>query len=468
MNITAIGISHHTAPVEVREAFALPGDLAAELLRVLKADGVFEESLVLDTCNRTEVYFVSKADRDPIAYLLGHIAQLKGTPELTDTSALYRHDGVGALTHLFRVAAGLDSQIVGEHQILGQIRNAYRLAIKERTSRFFLNKLLHWTFRVGKRAQSDTDLGRGSTSVAQAAVELAGQVFSSLTGKSVMMVGAGDAGALAAKALVRCGVGRVIVANRSIDKARDVAASLLTLNPEDIAALDLDEATFRCPALRQMTADLAKAPGRGPTGEQLETAVIGLDEIPAAIGKVDLVICATGSPELVLTGQPLTKAISKSGRSLFIVDIAVPRDVDPKLDRLSNVFLFNIDDLDRVIAKNIATRQLEIPRVEAIIADELATFMAWFDSLQVTPTIKLLQQHFTQLREAELERYGNKFSDADRKQLDQFTQSLCKKILHQPIAFLRDLPEDTPFGDRLATVAMLRKLFELNRLEEQE
>ena len=466
MNITAIGISHHTAPVEVREAFALPGDLAEQLLRVLAADNAFTEALVLDTCNRTEVYFVPAAHDDPVRDLLGHIADIKKTPELTGTSALYIHQGPQAVRHLFRVAAGLDSQIVGEHQILGQVRSAYRLACREGANGFFLNKLMHWTFRAGKRAQSETDLGRGSASVAQAAVVLAGQVFTSLAGKSVMMVGAGDTGALAAKALVRCGVGRIIVANRSLDRARDVAAGLGKLQPEDIVALDLDEAALRCPALRQMSEDLAKTPG--PSDQALETDVIELDAIPAAIGEVDLVICATGSPELVLTGEAITQAIATSGRSVFVVDIAVPRDVDPELDRLSNVFLYNMNDLDRVVAKNVAARQLEIPRAEAIIADELATFTAWFDSLQVMPTIRLLQQHFGQLRQAELERYGGKFNHADREQLEQFTRTLCNKILHRPIAFLRELSDQTPFGDRLAAVEMVRKLFDLDRLEDLE
>jgi len=465
MNITVIGISHRTAPVEAREALALPGDLAERLLRALHADDAFAESLVLDTCNRTEVYVVPAGGGDPRERLLGHIAELKSVAALTDTSALYTHQGQTAAEHLFRVAAGLDSQIVGEHQILGQVRSAYRLACEAGASGFFLNKLLHWTFRVGKRVQTETDLGQGSTGVAQAAVELAGQVFSSLAGKSVMLVGAGETGALAAKALVRCGVGRIIVANRSLDRARQVAGGLGELRPEDIAALDLDDATFRCPALRQMSADLAELSGQGPSGQSLETQVIELDQIPAAIGEVDLVISATGAPDLVLTGPALTEAVAKNGRPLFIVDIAVPRDVDPELARLSNVFLYNIDDLDRVVANNVAARRLEIPRAETIVADELATFTAWFDSLQVTPTIQLLQQHIGQLRQAELKRYGGQFNHADRDQLDQFTRSLLNKVLHQPIAFLRELSDETPFGDRLAAVEMIRKLFDLDRLE---
>ncbi|HDZ20973.1 hypothetical protein LCGC14_0253990 [marine sediment metagenome] len=464
MNITAIGISHHTAPVGVREAFALPGDLPLRLLRAFKAEDAFEEALVLDTCNRTEVYFVANKCDDPMGYLLGHIARLKSIPAVTDTSAFYHHQGADAVQHMFRVAGALDSQIVGEHQILGQLKGAYRLALEARTTGLLLNKLLHWAFRVGKRAQSETNLGRGSTSIAQAAVELAQQVFASLAGKSVMLVGAGETGALAAKALVRVGAGNVVVANRSLDRARKVAESLRTLQPEDAVALDLEDPSIRCPALLAMLEMLPKDIDRRPAAgekERFAARAIELPDIPQAIGDVDLVICATGAPDMVLTGKEITKALRRAGRSVLIVDIAVPRDVDPKLDKLSNVFLYNIDDLDRIVSKNIATRELEVPRVEAIIADEFGTFAAWCDSLEVIPTIKILQEYFAEIQQAEIKRYGGKFSDADREQLEQFTRSLCNKILHQPIAFLRSLSDSASLSQRQAAADFIRSAFRL-------
>ena len=461
MNITAIGISHHTAPVGVREAFALPGDLPLRLLRTFKAEDAFEEALVLDTCNRTEVYFVANKCDDPMGYLLGHIARLKSIPAMTDTSAFYHHRGPEAVQHIFRVAGALDSQIVGEHQILGQLKGAYRLAVEARTTGLLLNKLLHWAFRIGKRAQTETDLGRGSTSIAQAAVELAQQVFASLAGKSVMLVGAGETGALAAKALVHVGAGNVIVANRSLDRARKVAESLRTLEPEDAVALDLEAAPIRCPALPET---LPKDIDQRPTarGEERFTArAIELPDIPQAIGDVDLVICATGAPDMVLTGKEITRALRRAGRSVLIVDIAVPRDVDPKLDKLSNVFLYNIDDLDRIVSRNIATRELEVPRVEAIIADEFGAFAAWCDSLEVIPTIKILQDYVAEIQQDEINRYGGKFSDADREQLEQFTRSLCNKILHQPIAFLRSLSDSASLSQRQGAVDFIRSAFRL-------
>jgi len=463
MNITAIGISHHTAAVGVREAFSLPGDLAGRLLRALKNDGVLQEALVLDTCNRTEVYFVCAKCDDPLGYLLGHIARLKGMADISDTSAFYVHRGIAAVTHVFRVAAGLESQIVGEHQILGQLKAAYRLACEVGTTHFFMNKLLHWAFRVGKRAQNETELGRGSASVAQAAVELAQQVFSTLEGKSVMLVGAGETGALAAKALVRCGTGNVIVANRNIDRARTVAEGLRTLNPQEAEALGLEDAVNRCPALRKL---MEESPLQQSVS--FDSQAITLEQVPDFVGGVDLIICATGAPDMVLTGERITKSLAKSNRSVLIVDIAVPRDADPKLDRLPNVFLYNIDDLDQLVARNIASRQLEVPRVEAIIADELSSFRSWYDSLQVTPTIKLLRKHFSEIQAAEIKQQANRFRQTDQEQLEQFTRSLCNKILHRPIAFLRSLSEETSISDRQAAVDMIRKAFGLDGPEDRQ
>ena len=466
MNISVVGISHHTAPVEAREALALPGSLAAELLGVLKADKVFQESLVLDTCNRTEIYFVADGDKHPLKRLLEHISRVKSTEPLADTSALYMHEGRAAVEHLLRVAASLDSQIVGEHQILGQVKDAYRLAVNERTAKFFLNKLLHSAFRVGKRGQTETELGSGATSVAQAAVDLSHHVFASLEDKCVLLVGAGQTGALAAKSLVGHGVGRVIVANRTVERACEVAWDVVHLRPEDADLLDLDQGRITCPALLQMLAELdGSAAGQTPAVQPLETQAIGLDAIGGVIDQVDMVICATGAPEVVLKAEELAPAIRQSGHSLFIVDIAVPRDVDPALGDLDNVFLYNIDDLDRIVDQNVQTRRREIPHVEAIIADELAQFVSWYGSLQVTPTIKLLRERFSRMREAEIKRYGSKFAETDQEQLDQFTRGLCNKILHQPIAFLRALPDAGGSSDRLAGVAMIRTIFELDELE---
>ncbi|MDP6381348.1 MAG: glutamyl-tRNA reductase, partial [Phycisphaerae bacterium] len=231
MEISVIGVNHRTAPVDVREKVSLPGDLARRLLQTVRAEKIFEEAMVLDTCNRTEVYFVSNSSEDgagdTLDHLVAHIAEVKQAPAIAYTSFFYRHDGQSAVGHLFRVAASLDSQIVGEHEILDQIKGAYRTAMEARSARFLINKLMHWALRVGKRVQTETDLGRGTASVPQAAVELARHVFSSLEGKTVMLLGAGQTAESAAVALVRCGAGHVIVANRTLSRAEELAGRLL-------------------------------------------------------------------------------------------------------------------------------------------------------------------------------------------------------------------------------------------------
>ena len=465
MKVAVIGISHHTAAVAAREQFALPGGLAGEFLHNLRAEGAFEEAMVLDTCNRTEVYFVPRdpADPlDPLEKLLACIERVKGVKATIDPAAFYRHDGQEAATHLFRVAAGLESQIVGEHQILGQLKTAYQLALNKHTARFLLNKMLHRAFRVGKRIRTETQLGRGSTSVAHAAVDLAGHIFSSLEGKAVLLVGAGETAELTARVLMRCKVGRIIVANRTLSKAQAVAANLLALAPAPARS------AAQADAFEDETDDpSAHAPAASSPGDT-ETSAIQLAQIPDVIAEVDLVICSTAAPGVVLKCEELEAPLRRSSRSLFIVDIAVPRDVDGRLGRLDNVFLYNMDDLDRLVAQNIERRRQEIPRAEAIVDDEVQRFFTWINSLSVAPTIKLLQQRLGQLRKAEIGRYGSRFCPDDREQLEKFAGGLCSKMLHQPISFLRRLAEAEQgyAGDQLAAVDMIRRMFELDSVED--
>ena len=470
MNVSVLGISHHTAPVETRETFALPGDLAGRLLQAVHTENVLEEAVVLDTCNRTELYFVPRSSRDPLEYLWSRIADLKGIPAgpTPDASAVYRYDGDEAVRHLFRVAAALDSQIVGEHQILGQVKAAYRLAVEKRTARFLLNKLLHRAFRAGRRVQAETDLGRGSTSVAREAVDLADQIFSDLSEKAVMLVGAGETADLAARRLIGRGVRRLVVANRTLERAQELAHRLAEDGADEAGEelLDLDSQPVRCPALLQMLTDRNGSPAS--PAHRPATRAIELADIPQAIAEVDLVICSTGAPEPVLRSEELADTIGASSRLLFIVDLAVPRDVDPALSRLPNVFLYTMDDLDRVVSRNIERRRQEIPRANAIVEMEVREFIKWGNSLQVTPTITLLQKRFDLLRAAEIRRYAKQFSPGDREQLDPFTEGLCKKLIHAPIAYLRKMSEEAGTGEQLAAVDAIREMFDLDALEDSE
>ncbi|MCP4375220.1 MAG: glutamyl-tRNA reductase [bacterium] len=425
MKLSIIGISHRTAPVEVRETCALTGDLAEQFLHAAHSENVFAEAMVLDTCNRTELYFVSDGTSDCMDNFLGHIANLKGLSGEVDKSLFYHHEAQDAVRHLFTVAAALDSQIVGEHQILGQLKDAYRLASRQRTVGFLLNRLMHRAFRVGKRTQSETQLGRGSVSVASAAVDLTAQIFSDMSDKTVLLVGAGQTAEAVARSMISAGVKRVVVANRTLSRAEELT--------------------------RELDGALAEA--------------IELDQIDRVIGDLDMVICSTGSPEPVLTCDALGDIISRRSKLLCIVDIAVPRDVDPKLGDLPNVFLHNLNDLDSVVARNITRRRQEIPLARAIVDFEVNKFVKWYDSLQVASTIGLLNRRFELIRQSEIKRYGGKFSDSDRQQLERFTESLCKKILHRPITLLHELAQEASLGDQLMAVETIRRMYKLDELE---
>ncbi len=475
MAISVIGVNHRTAPVEVRERVSLPGDLGLQLLEAIRAERVFDEAMVLDTCNRTEVYFVAAHAEDPLDHLLAHIAALKGASPPADTSVFYRHDGSAAVAHLFSVAASLDSQIVGEDEILGQVKKAYRLALQARTARFLLGRLLHRAFRVGKRVRTETELGRGASSVAQAAGELARQIFSTLANRKVLLVGAGENAELAARTLIRGGCGGLIVANRTPARARQLAEELLRPprqadalgDPACLAESEGEDAG--CPALREIAPECSLY-GKGSPGEAraFDTRAIELAEIPAVIGEVDLVICSTGAPDFVLRCEPLTGGLARRDRPLLIIDIAVPRDVEPRLGELPDVFLYNIDHLDRLVAENIDRRRREIPRAEAIVEWETRQFARWLDSLQVAPTIKLLQRRFDLLRVEQIKRYGKNFGPAGGEQLEKFAGGLLGKVLHSPMAFLRELSADGSSTDGLVAVDLVRRIFDLDSLEPEE
>ncbi|MCX5674069.1 MAG: glutamyl-tRNA reductase [Planctomycetota bacterium] len=485
--LVVIGLNHRTAPVEVRERLALPGDLVPRILAAMHADPALEESLILATCNRTELYSVPRPGHDPLEYFLAMVGRARGAPVEADRSVFYRRAGLDAARHLFRVAASLDSQIIGEHQILGQVREAYRLAVQARTAGFLLNKLLHWAFRAGKRVRTETDLDRGSVGIAPAAVELAGQIFESLHGKAVLLVGAGRTAECAARALLRGGAARLIVANRTLGRARQLACDLVRAPGavgEDACEDEGGEGPPVGPALPAMDAEQAEhaeaagapgacapdagapAPGQAAAATPA-TEAVGLEDIPRVLDRVDLVISSTGSPEVVLTYAGLADALKRRRRPVFIVDIAVPRDVEERLGGLDNVFLYNIDDLNQLVARNLERRRQEIPRAEAIVEDELAAYGQWLASRQAAPTIRLLYEFLESLQQAHVGRYGKQFTEADRERLKQFAQTLGNQFLHRPTAFLRALAEEGTTSESLEAADLVRRLFGLDETKRE-
>ncbi len=463
MAISVIGLDFRTAKVELREQLALNREQVLGLLAAIIRDKMLDEAVVLSTCNRMEVYFAgAPAGIDPLPRLLEHIAQVKHAAPVAHAQAFFRHDGEPAVRRLFRVAASLESQVVGEHEIMGQVKDAYLLSCHARASKFLMHKLLHGAFRAGKRVMSETTLGQGTASVPQAAVELAKRALGSLAGKTAMLVGAGQTAELAAQAMIRDGIAWLIVANRTAARALALAKSFIQFQHDEHAR---DTDGIRCPALLTLLAQWS-VPIEAPRVEaELSARAIGLDDIPAAIGGVDLVISSTGADKL-LNMENVGPALAGRKTALVMIDIAVPRDIDERLGSLPGVRLHNIDGLESIVAANLDRRAAEVPRAEAIVDEEVGEFLRWHSSLGAVPTMRDLEQRIIDLQIAELARHNRKFAGEDRAALEEFARSLCNKILHGPRAFLRQTTGDSHAD--IAAISMLRRVFNLDGAEDGE
>ena len=365
MTLTLVGISHHVAPVELRERVTLAPDAAAALARELG------DAVCLSTCNRTEIYLADGDDPLPV------LEQLAG--ESLDGIAYRLHDDAAAM-HLFRVAAGLDSLVPGEGEILGQVRDAYESA----ETGPLLDRVFRHALAVGKRVRSETAIGESPASVSSAAAALAAQVFGDLTGRRALLIGAGRIGELAAANLVSRGAEIAYVANRS-----------------------------------------AK--------ELFGARTIGLDEVPAALADVDVVLSATSAPEAILRAADVP---ARRRRPLFFIDIAVPRDLDPAIQQLDGCFLYDIDDLEAVVAETLAGRRAEAARAEQLVAEEAERFRSWRASLDVVPTLASLRAYAEQIRSSELAKV--RVSDDERRTLDSVTQQILNKLLHLPTVRMKE------------------------------
>lgn len=410
MYLTLIGISHRTAPVEVREKFAFSNGDLPEALAVLQpfGDGI----VLLSTCNRTEVY-ISSSRRLPEPHaVLAMLARLRGGMPACPDAPFYVLAGAEAVRHLYRVAAGLDSQILGEAEILGQVRTAFIAANSSGACDAVLSRLFHGAIRAGRRARSETSIGRYAVSMSSAAVELARRTVGQLAEKTALVVSAGEAGKLTARALVDNGVARMFVANRSLERAVELAAEL---------------------------------------GGQ----AVPFDHLPWALAQSDVVISATGSPRPIMDAGLVARAIGgRNGRHLLIIDLAIPRDVDPEVGRLHNVHLHNLDDLQELASDNLEARRREVHKVEAIVEDEAGRYLEWLDSLHVLPTISALRARAEAIRTAELERTLGRLavSDEDRRRIEAMTAAIVKKLLHTPISTLKQSTERQRYVEAARTL----------------
>jgi len=424
MSLVLVGLNHRTAPLPVREKVAYSPEEARAALRRLKEEHGVTQAFLLSTCNRTELYAALPDDASLAAlestFFLSRLAERNGSAE----GFLYRHQEAEAVQHLFRVACGLDSLVLGEQEILGQVKSAYEISRAEDMVGSVFHRLASRAVRVGKRARSETLINQGAVSVAYAAVELAEKVFQSLEGRGALLVGAGENGALCARHLVGRGATPLFVANRTLAKAEDVAREL--------------------------------------GGEPL-----GLDGLVEAMSAVDVVVSTTGSPDPVI-GVDLVREVMKDrhDRNLVLIDIAVPRDVDPEVDDLRNVFRFDMDALSSIIDQNLGRREKEVPEVEKLVENEVQGFLRWQQSLAAGPVIRELHAAFEGVRLHEMERNAKRFTKEDQEQLETFSRTLVRKLL---MGLTQEIKAYRP-GDpvEMERLAVLRQVFHLDEESEEE
>lgn len=402
-HIILLGMNHKTAPVEIRERLAVACRQEINPLQMLPHLENVEELMFLSTCNRVEFLFTCQ-DRDGgvrevLALLQTHLGW-DSAENLRDY--VYTFRGMEAVRHLFRVASSLDSMVVGEPQILGQLKIAYREATEWRTVRVILNRLLHKTFSVAKRVRSETCIGSCAVSISYAAVELAKKIFGNLQDKRVLLIGAGEMAELAAEHLLAQGVRNMVVANRTLERAVDLA--------------------------KRFRAD-----------------TIPFEHLLNALKNTDIVLSSTGAPEPILKHNDVRARMrERRNKPLFFIDIAVPRDIDPKINEIDNVYLYDIDDLQGVIDLNREERKKEAQRAEHIIAEETLKFQEWMATLNVVPTIVALREKAETIRRAELQKTFSHLphmSEKDRLAVEVLTEAIVKKLLHDPIVFLKKKAE---------------------------
>jgi len=421
-DIVLLGLNHKTAPVELRECIAFSKDESVAALEAFHKHPAIRESVLLSTCNRVEV-LMSADDRAGAAVIAKkYISKFKNIPVDQFEGALYTHAGDEAVRHIFRVAASLDSMMLGEPQILGQIKDAYREATLKKTSGVILNRLLHKTFSVAKRIRTETGIGDHAVSISYAAIELGRKIFGTLEGKKVLLIGAGEMAELAVEHLIRNRVGNIFVANRTFERGVELAQN------------------FNGKAVR-------------------------FEEIPDCLQKVDIIISSTGSPDFVIRREQVKGSMrGRKNRPLFFIDIAVPRDIDPEINLLSNAYLYDIDDLKGVIDENIEDRNREAVKGERIIDEAVISYRKWFESLGVVPTIIALRNKMDTIAKAEIRKTLNTLShlsEDDSKAISRMTDALINKILHDPTLFLKS---NGCREDKSEYIDIARKMFKLDVL----
>ena len=422
--IVSIGTSHHVAPIEFREKLAFSDEQLIESLQCLHESDRVQEAVILSTCNRVEVYALANStpNADTSAKML--VEFLSRYHQISMESLkkwCYLHRNLDTIQHLFRVTSSLDSMVVGESQILGQVKAAYDLSRSAGGAGTILNRLFTKAFSVGKRVRTETTITSGAVSISYAAVELAKKIFNTLEGKTVAIIGAGEMSELTAKHLVANGASNVLVANRTYERAVKVA-------------------------------------------EKFNGIPLPYESDLSFLIDADIVISSTDAPDYLIKRQSLANIMRKrKHRYMFLIDIAVPRDIDPDVSKVDHAFLYNIDDLEAVVASNLKDRQQEAVMAEQIVSEESKRFYNQLQTFQVNPTIKALHQQFRQIADTELQAcfYKATLSDQQEAVVTSMTQAIVKKLLHHPMQNLRCAVNDGSI-DHAQYVQALQELFALD------
>jgi glutamyl-tRNA reductase len=419
MNLVLVGTSHKTAPVGIREKLLFPENRLPEALQRLTTRYSFQEGMILSTCNRVEVLGHALSVDDGVEEARDFLCEFHQLRADQIQGHLYSHIQTEAVRHIFRVASSLDSMVLGEPQILGQVKTAFHTAQAAGTVGRVLNDLLNKAFSVAKRVRTETSIASSAVSVSYAAVELARKIFNELTGKTVLILGAGKMSELAAQHLASGGVSHVLVWNRTYQRAVEVARIFKgeAIHPEEL---------FR------------------------------------HIERADIIVSSTGSPTFILNRIDGERIIHlRKTRPVFIIDIAVPRDIDPEINKVNNIFLYDIDDLRNVVDANLKQRQREAVYAEGIVQEEVTAFMNHVRALDVTPTIVSLRRHWESVFQEELEKNRKQLGSLSAEQesaLQSLTNGLLNKFLHGPIAELKVLSQDP---DRAEQIKVIKKMLGL-------
>jgi len=418
--IVLLGINHKTAPIELRECLAFSNEETLAALETFKASPAISEVMVISTCNRVEILVATgnktKAEETAKTYL----SASKKLPVAKFEQALYAHCGDEAVRHIFMVASSLDSMMVGEPQILGQIKEAYNIAGSKKTSGVLLNRLLHRAFFVAKRVRSETGIGDHAVSISYAAIELGKKIFGSLEGKKALLIGAGEMAELAVEHLLRNKSGDILVANRTFESGVQLA-------------------------------------------QKFNGQAVRFEEIIDCLQHVDIIISSTGSPDFILTRDQVKGVMRiRRNRPLFFIDIAVPRDIDPAINRLTNSYVYDIDDLQGVVAENIEERNREAIKGARIVDESVIHFRQWYESLGAVPTIVALREKMDSIAKTEIKKTMQSLShlsDQDHQAITRMANAMINKILHDPTRLLKS---NEAQGEKFDHLDITRKLFGLD------